>query len=79
MPDCTNPVQCQTAVRVECTCSCGGVNHSALRKLLDSSETQAEGEEKLAELRKHQEELKKANRVKRRQKRAEARKAQKGK
>lgn len=77
MAECTNPVQCQTAKRVECTCGCGGANHSILRKLLDNPETQADGEEKLAELRKHQEELKKAKRKERREKRAAARKAAK--
>jgi len=77
MPECTNPVQCQTAKRELCTCGCGGANHGILRKLLDNPETQAEGEEKLAELRKRQAELKKTKRAARRQKRAEARKAQK--
>ena len=77
MAECTNPVQCQTAKRVECTCGCGGSNHAKLRQLLDNPETQAEGEEKLAELRKVQAELKKSKRLARRQKRAEVKKATK--
>ena len=77
MPECSNPVQCQIAKRPECTCGCGGANHAKLRQLLDNPETQAEGEEKLVELRKHQAELRKQKRVDRRKKRAEARKAQK--
>ena len=76
MPECTNPVQCQTAKRIECTCGCGGANHSILRKLLDNPETQADGEEQLAGLRTQQSKLKKVKRVQRRQKRAEARKAE---
>ena len=76
MADCTNPVQCQIAKRVECTCGCNGANHGKLRSLLDSEiqTEQVDGVEKLAELRKHQEELKKVKRVDRRKKRAEARK-----
>ena len=77
MPNCTNPVQCQTAKRIECTCGCGGANHAKLRQLLDNPETQSQGEEKLAELRKVQAGLKKAKRLARRQKRAESKKAQK--
>ena len=77
MPDCTNPVQCQTAVRVECTCGCGGANHGKLRQLLDNPETQIDGEERLAELREVQAELKKTKRTERRQKRAKARKVAK--
>ena len=77
MPECTNPVQCQTAKRIECTCGCGGANHAKLRQLLDNPETQSQGEEKLAELRRVQAGLKKAKRLARRQKRAESKKAQK--
>jgi len=77
MPECSNPVQCQLAKRVECTCACGGSNHSQLRRLLDNPETQAFAEEKLAELKKAQEVLKKAKRIERRQRRADAKKAQK--
>jgi len=77
MPNCTNPVQCQTAKRIECSCGCGGANHAKLRQLLDNPETQSQGEEKLAELRKVQAGLKKAKRLARRQKRAESKKAQK--
>jgi len=76
MPECTNPVQCQTAKREECTCGCDGANHSILRQLLNNPETQADGETKLAELKSQQTELKKSKRVERRKRRAEARKAQ---
>jgi len=77
MPECSNPVQCQTASRELCTCACGGANHAELRQLLNNPSTQAEGEEKLAELRKVQTELKKTKRVERRKKRADAKKAAK--
>jgi len=74
--ECSNPVSCQTAKREECRCDCGGANHGKLRGLLDNPETQHDGETQLAELRSHQEELKKAKRVERRKKRAEVKKAQ---
>jgi len=77
MPACSNPIQCQLARRVECTCACQGKNHAILRKMMEDPETEAEGKEKLEELRKHQTELKKVKRVERRKKRAEAKKAQK--
>ena len=77
MVQCSNPVQCQLAKRVECSCGCGGANHAKLRQLLNNPETQAQGEEQLAELRKVQAELKKSKRVERRQKRAESKKAAK--
>ena len=80
MVQCSNPIQCQLAVRDYCSCACGGSNHSKLRQLLDNDDpsTQAEGEEKLAELKKVQEGLKKTKRLARRQKRAEAKKSTKG-
>lgn len=77
MSECSNPVQCQMAVRVECTCACGGANHSKLRQLFSNPETESEGEEKLKELKEQQAKLKKERRVDRRKKRAERRKAQK--
>mgnify|MGYP001614047535 CR=1 FL=1 len=76
MVGCSNPVQCQTAKRVECTCACGGANHSVLRKLLDNPETSSEGEEGLKELKEQQTKLKKEKRIERRKNRAVARKAQ---
>ena len=77
MPECSNPVQCQAAKREECTCACGGSNHSILRKYLDSSipEEVQEGEELLSALKVKQAVLKKYKRVQRRQNRAAARKA----
>lgn len=79
MPECSNPIQCQTAKREECTCSCGGANHGVLRKYLDSGvpEERQEGEEKLRALRESQATLKKKKRKERREKRAAARKAEK--
>ena len=77
MPNCSNPLQCQMAVRELCTCDCRGANHSILRKLFDNPETKSEGREKLEELKQHQAELKKVKRVERRKRRAEARKAAK--
>ena len=77
MPNCSNPIQCQMAVRAECTCDCGGANHAILRKMMENPETEVEGKEKLKELQKHQVEMKKAKRVERRKNRAEVRKAKK--
>ena len=78
MPECTNPVQCQTAKREECTCGCGGANHSILRAGLESKdpEVHKQAEEKLEELKQHQVVLKKLKRKERKQKRAEKRKAE---
>ena len=77
MPDCSNPVQCQTAKRVLCTCDCNGTNHGKLRAGLDSPDSQvkAQAEDQLKDLKKHQLELKKQKRIERRKKRVEARKA----
>lgn len=77
MVSCSNPLQCQLASRVECTCACQGKNHGILRKMIGNPETETEGKQKLEELQKHQAELKKVKRVERRKKRAEARKSQK--
>ena len=77
MPNCSNPLQCQMAVRELCTCDCKGANHSILRKLFDNPETKVEGKEKLEELKQRQAELKKAKRVERRKRRTEARKVPK--
>lgn len=77
MPPCSNPIQCQMAKRELCTCDCGGANHGVLRRMMENPETEAEGRQKLEELRKHQAELKKVKRVERRKNRAEARKAAK--
>ena len=77
MPACSNPVQCQMAERTECTCDCGGANHSVLRKMMEDPNTKEEAEQKLKDLKVHQAELKKTKRVDRRKKRAEARKAAK--
>ena len=76
MPECTNPVQCQTAHREECTCACHGTNHSILRKGLDSDvpEEQEAAQEKLDNLKAQQSVLKKQHRKERRQRRAEAHK-----
>ena len=80
MPECSNPVQCQTAKREECTCDCGGANHGVLRKLLESDDpsTQAQAEEQLSVLKQTQAKLKKEKRVARRQRRAELKKVSKG-
>ena len=75
MAQCSNPVQCQLAKRPECTCDCEGANHSRLRTMMSNPETQQQAEEQLSELRQHQAELKKQNRIDRRKKRAKARKA----
>jgi len=75
MPDCSNPIQCQTAKRAECTCACKGANHGVLRKMMESPETKGEGEQKLQELKSQQETLKKQKRKVRRQRRAVERKA----
>ena len=76
MPECSNPVQCQIAKRLECTCGCGGANHSKLRPGLDSSDppTKLQAEEQLTALKQQQSELKKQHRIERRKKRAAARK-----
>ena len=75
MPECSNPVQCQTSKRDLCTCACGGIYHQKLSKLLNNPETQTQGEELLKELRVKQAELKKVKRTQRRQRRAVERKA----
>jgi len=74
MPECSNPVQCQMAKRVECTCDCGGANHSVLRKMMEDPELKESAEQQLEALKKSQEELKKTKRIARRKRRAEARK-----
>ena len=76
MPACSNPIQCQMAKRVECTCACGGANHGWLRLMMENPETREDAELQLTELKAHQAELKKVKRVERRKKRAEARKVQ---
>ena len=79
MPQCSNPIQCQTAKREECTCDCHGANHSILRKYLDSDqpEERHEGEALLEALRETQKGLKATKRKERRQKRAAAKQVQK--
>ena len=76
MAVCSNPIQCQMAVRELCTCACGGANHGVLRKLFDNPETISEGEEKLKELKEQQMKLKKEKRIERRKRRAASKKAQ---
>ena len=77
MPNCSNPLQCQMAVRVLCTCDCGGANHAKLRLMMDNPETRENAELQLIELKSYQTKLKKAKRIERRKRRAEARKASK--
>ena len=78
MPACSNPIQCQMAVRELCTCDCGGANHAKLRLMMENPETREDAEQQLTELRKHQAELKKVKRINRRKKRTEARKIAQG-
>jgi len=65
------------AVRVLCTCDCGGANHAKLRLMMDNPETRENAELQLIELKSYQTKLKKAKRIERRKRRAEARKASK--
>jgi len=76
VPDCSNPIQCQTAKRPECTCACEGANHGALRRFLDSKDPveREEGEQKFKELKEAQAEVQRQKRIGRRKRRAEARK-----
>ena len=77
MPQCSNPVQCQTAKRPECTCDCLGANHGHLRLLLESENPheEATGKSLLAELKVAQAAFKKDKKTDRRKKRAEMKKA----
>ena len=75
MAICSNPVQCQTAKREECTCACSGANHGILRKMLENPDTHGEAEQRLEELKELQAEMKKAKKVERRKKRAEKKKS----
>jgi len=77
MPNCSNPLQCQLARRVECTCGCGGSNHGKLRQKMETPETRQQAEEELKTLREQQTVLKKQKRVERRKRRAELRKVAK--
>lgn len=69
MPDCSNPVQCQMAERLECTCDCGGKNHGKLRHLLANPETTEQGKKELESLKAVQSQIQKNKRTARRQKR----------
>lgn len=77
MTECSNPVSCQMAKRVECTCDCNGANHGKLRQKMDDLNTKEEAEQELAELKAKQEVLKQQKRKVRRQKRAAVRKVEK--
>ena len=70
MPQCSNPVQCQMARRVECTCECLGANHAVLRLAMENPDTKAEAEQQLDNLKVEQANLKKEKKLARRKARA---------
>lgn len=72
---CSNPIQCQLANRIECTCDCRGANHGKLRtKLGDPNpEVVDQAKQELADLRVAQTKLKKEKSSVRRKRRAAVR------
>ena len=74
---CSNPIQCQMAVREECSCNCHGENHGKLRLRIDSTDPtiQAQAKVDLEQLRFDQKKLQKEKSSIRRHNRSARRKS----
>ena len=76
MVGCSNPVSCQMAKRVECSCECHGANHGILRVAIENPDTREAATQQLDNLKVEQANIKKEKKLARRKARAAVQKPQ---